>query len=382
MSVPPTEKLEAGEPDPICEVVCFDCSVPLPRPLLIGPARVTHRSYALVRIRTESGQEGAAYAFGRGLPVAALVTDSLVPLLLGLDAGRPEVVRHRLAGAFWPYAERGLFPVATSAIDLALWDMLGKRAGLPLADLLGRSRARVRVCAVGGYKVEGADGLDALQSEMAGFLRLGCTAVKVTIGADEPAVDVRRLAAVREVIGPDCALVVDAFRSFTSLGDALSRVRPLVPFDLAYLEDPFSESLAPLVAELRRQTGLLIGLGENLAGARAFRELLASGCVDVVRCDATVVGGVREFMAASALSSAHGLELSAHVHANIHVHFGAAIDLHPAGLEYMAPESGLDGLDRMLATPLEVVDGHALLPERPGLGIDWDWAAVARYARG
>ncbi len=251
---------------------------------------------------------------------------------------------------------------------------------MPLADLLGRRRAEVPVCAVGGYKRQGDDGLDGLQHEMAGFLALGCKAVKVTIGADEPEADVRRLAAVREVVGPGCVLVADAFRSFASLDDALRRLRLLAPFDLAYLEDPFSESLAPLVADLRRRTGLLIGLGENLAGHRAFRELLQSGSVDVVRCDATVVGGVREFMAAAALASASGLELSAHVHANIHVQFGAAVDLHPAGLEYMPPDSGLDGLEQLLAAGLEVVDGCALLPDRPGLGLEWDWDAVARFA--
>jgi L-alanine-DL-glutamate epimerase-like enolase superfamily enzyme len=346
----------------------------------VGQATVTRRTYAVVRIRTQNGQEGTAYAFGRGLPVAEIIRSALAPLLLGADSSLPERIRSRLSGAYWPYAERGLFPVATSAVDLALWDLLGKRLGVPLADLLGRSRGEVPVCAVGGYKRQGSGELDGLQTEMAGFLELGCKAVKVTIGAGEPAADVRRLAAVREVVGAECILVADAFRSFTSLGDALRRLRLLTPFDLAYLEDPFSESLAPLVLDLRRRTGLLIGLGENLAGHRAFRELLQSGSVDVVRCDATVVGGVREFMAAAALTSAHGLELSAHVHANIHVQFGAAVDLHPAGLEYMPPDSGLDGLEQMLTTRLEIAGGCAQLPDRPGLGLEWDWDAVARYA--
>jgi L-alanine-DL-glutamate epimerase-like enolase superfamily enzyme len=368
------------EPDPIRDVTCFDCSVPLPRPLVVGQAVITRRTYAVVRIRTQSGLEGTAYAFGRGLPVASIIESALAPLLLGGDSARPEELRTQLAGAYWPYAERGLFPVAVSAVDLALWDLLGRRTGTPLADLLGKRRAEVPVCAVGGYRRQSDDGLDGLQDEMAGFLRLGCRAVKVTIGADEPAVDVRRLAAVREVVGPDCILVVDAFRSFTSLEDALRRLRGLAEFDLAYVEDPFSESLAPLVADLRRRTGLLIGLGENLSGHRAFRELLQSGSVDVVRCDATVVGGVREFMAAAALASAWGLELSAHVHANVHVQFGAAVDLHPAGLEYMPPGSGLDGLEQLLAVKLAVVNGDALLPDRPGLGLEWDWEAVARYA--
>ena len=369
------------EPDPIREVSCFDCSVPLPRPLIVGHATVTRRTYAVVRIRTRSGLEGAAYAFARGLPVAAIVESALAPLLLDADPALPELIRAQLAGAYWPYAERGLFAVAASAVDLALWDLLGKRLGAPLADLLGRVRRDVAVCGVGGYKLEGVDELGGLQEEMSSFMRLGCRAVKLTIGADDAATDARRIAAVREAVGEDCTIAVDAFRSFTSIEDAVRRLALLEPFNLSYVEDPFSETLAPLVADLRRRSGMLIGLGENLAGHRAFRELIASGAVDVVRCDATVVGGVREFMASAALASAQGLEVSTHVHANVHVHFGAAIaNLHPAGLEYMPPNSGLDGLDDLLKTALEVRDGKALVPDRPGLGLDWDWDAVARYA--
>jgi L-alanine-DL-glutamate epimerase-like enolase superfamily enzyme len=378
-----TAALEASVSDPIREVRCYDCTVPLPRPLIVGRATVTKRTYAVVRIRTASGLEGAAYAFGRGLPVASIIEESLAPLLLGADPSRPELIRGRLAGAYWPYADRGLFSVAASAVDLALWDLLGQRLSVPLADILGRSRNTVPVCGVGGYKLEGVDGLDQLQAEMSAFVALGCRAVKLTVGADDPATDAQRLAAVREVVGDECALVVDAFRSFTSIEDALRRMRLLEPFDLAYLEDPFSEELAPLVADLRRRSGMLIGLGENLAGHRAVRELIRSGAVDVVRCDATVVGGVREFMASAALASAHGLEVSCHVHANVHVHFGAALtNLHRAGLEYMPPDSGLDGLDDLLSTRLEVRNGEAVVPNRPGLGLDWDWDAVERFASG
>jgi L-alanine-DL-glutamate epimerase-like enolase superfamily enzyme len=370
-------------PDPIRDVTCFACSVPLPQPLVVGAATVTRRTYDLVRIRTDDGLEGAAYAFSRGLPIARIVEEGLAPLLLGADASRPELVRKLLGDAHWPSAERGLFAVAASVVDLALWDLLGKRLRVPLADLLGRWRDEVPICAVGGYRRRAELDLGELQEELAGFVDLGCRAVKLTIGAEDPGVDVRRLAAAREVLGDEVALVVDAFRSFASLEDALRRLRLLEPFDLAYVEDPFSESVAPLVAELRRRSGMLIGLGESLSGHRAFRELIAAGAVDVVRCDATVVGGVREFLATAALASAGGLELSGHIQPNVHVHFGAALtNFHRAGLEYVPPGSGIDVFHELLATQLELRDGCAIVPDRPGLGLDWDWAAVARYAGG
>jgi L-alanine-DL-glutamate epimerase-like enolase superfamily enzyme len=367
--------------DRIESVTGYSCSVPLPQPLFVGPTTVTRRTYDIVRIRTADGIEGVGFAFGRSMPIAQIVEDAIAPLLIGADPSFPELIRERVGRAHWQYAERGLYSVAASAVDLALWDVIGKRFGIPLADLLGRRRDEVPLCGVGGYSREGVDDIDGLQQEFAAYAGLGCKAFKMTMGVADPATDARRIAAAREVIGADAALAVDAFRSFVSMEDALRRLRLIEQYDLSYLEDPFSDSLAPLVADLRRRTGMLIGLGENLGGHRAFRELIASGAVDVVRCDATVIGGVRELMATASLASAHGLEVSMHVHANLHVHFGAALALHPAGLEYMTPDSGLDTFHELLTTQLEVRDGCAVVPDRPGLGLEFDWTAVERYAR-
>lgn len=370
-----------SDEDAIASVETFNCRVQLPRPLLVGAARVTQRTYVVVRIRTTDGQEGVGYAFGRSLPVAHIIDSAFAPHLLGMDPRLPELVRHRLRDAYWQYADGPLFSVAVSAVDLALWDMLGKRLNAPLAELLGSMRAGVPICGVGGYTREGESDLEGLQAEMAEFLDLGCRAVKIPLGAEDPATDVKRLTAVREALGSRTMLVVDAFQGFRSLEDAVRRLRPLEPFDLSYVEDPFPMSLAPLASALRDRAGVLIGLGENASGSRAYRDLIAAGAIDVVRCDATVVGGVRDLLESAALVSTHGLELSTHVHPDVHVHFGAALgNLHAAGLEYMTPSQGLDGLHELLGTQLEIRHGAALVPDRPGLGIDWDWAAVERHA--
>ena len=374
---------DRGDADLIRSVDVFDCVVPLPEPLRVGSAIVSSRSYAIVRIRTAGGAEGIGYAFGRGLPVARIISQSLAPVLIGCDVRLPERVRERVAGAYWSYAEQGLVTVALSAIDLAMWDLLAKRAGLPLADLLGRRDDAVDACLVGGYAKAGADmDLDALEAEIGGFVEAGARAVKLTIGGGAPREDVERLRVVRGVLGDEPLLVVDAFRTFRSLDDARARVRLLEPFGLAYLEDPFAESLAPLIVELKRHTSLPIGLGENMSGHRNFRALIASGAADVVRCDVSVVGGVREFMAVAALCSAHGLPLSSHVHPDVHIHLVAALaHRHPAGLEVMLPSSGLDGFHRLTRTPLVLEEGQVLVPDRPGLGLDIDWDAVDHFAR-
>jgi L-alanine-DL-glutamate epimerase-like enolase superfamily enzyme len=365
------------EADPIETVECFDCSVSLPRPLSVGPATVTERTYAVVRLRTRRGLEGVAYAYGRGLPVSNIIRDSFKPLLLGADSAFPNRIRERLADAFWPYGGQGLVPVAISAVDLALWDILGKRLNAPLADLLGRHSDSALVCGVAGYTRHGGNDLADLKSDLETLVAQGVRSFKLTIGADSPQRDAERVALARDIVGPEAPLAVDAFRSFRNLDDALRRLRLLQPYDLAFVEDPFPDTLPSLLAELRRRSGMLVSVGENLSDHRSYRSLLSAQAVDVIRCDATVVGGVREFMAVSALASASGMEVAPHVHPHIHIHFAVSMpNLYAGGLEYMAPSLGLDPIHTLLSSQLELRDGFALLPNRPGLGLDFNWQAV------
>ena len=175
--------------DPIESVECFDCVVPLPSPLKVGSAWVTERTYAVVRLRTRDGIEGAAYTYGRSLPVAALIRDALAPRLIGADSATPENLRAMLAGAYWPYAAQGLVQVAISALDLALWDAQGKRLGASLADLLGRRTNTAMVCGVAGYTKGDGNELTDLQAELQSLVDQGIRSFKLTIGAGSPELD-------------------------------------------------------------------------------------------------------------------------------------------------------------------------------------------------
>jgi L-alanine-DL-glutamate epimerase-like enolase superfamily enzyme len=377
-----TEVVAEPAADPIRSLECFDCKVPLPRPLQVGAATVSHRSYVIVRLTAESGAQGTGVSFGRGLPVAAIIAQALAPIVVGADSLTHQVVAARLRGAYWPYAEGGLFATAASAIDLALWDLAARRASLPLSDMLGRHARSVPVCVVASYGGDHSDdALDALRDEVGGFLERGFRAIKLIVGARAPESDRRRVAATRALAGDDVMIVLDAFRSFSDVETALQRLRLLEPYRIAYLEDPFSESLEWLNEDLRRRSGMSLGLGESLGGHREHRRLIERGIVDVLRADVTVVGGVREFLASAALASAHGLALSPHAHPEVHVQLAAAIpNLYGAGIEYTDPALGMDAFYRLLATRLEIRDGRAIVPARPGLGLDIDWDAVSTYA--
>lgn len=368
--------------DPIESVECFDCVVPLPHPLKVGTAWVTERTYAVVRLRSRDGIDGSAYAYGRSLPVAAIISESLTNHLIGADSATPERVRETLRGAYWPYAAQGLVQVAISAVDLALWDLQGKRFGATLADLLGRRSDTALICGVAGYTKGDGDTLEGLRDELQSLVDKGVRSFKLTIGAGSPEWDAKRLAVARDVIGPSCPIAVDAFRSFRNLDDALRRLRLLEGYDLSFVEDPFHDSLTHLLAELRSRSGMLVTVGENISDHRYYRSLIEAGAVDLLRCDATVIGGVREFMAVCDLASASGMEIAPHVHPGIHIHFAVSIpNLYTGGMEYMDPQSGLDPFHTLLASELEVRDGVAFLPRRPGLGLDFDWQAVKDHAR-
>jgi L-alanine-DL-glutamate epimerase-like enolase superfamily enzyme len=258
---------------------------------------------------------------------------------------------------------------------------MGKRLGVPVSRLLGEARRELPVCVVAGYVYD--DGDATLQRELQEAVALGARAVKLVVGADTIERDRRRLALAREIAGPDVLLAIDAFRSFRDLDDAVRRICALAEFDLSFVEDPFSESLAPLVRTLRRRTGTSIALGESLAGHRAIRALIDARAVDVVRLDALVIGGVQEFMRAAALASAYGLPVATHVHTDVHIHFAAAIpNLFRGGVEYMLPSSEVDVLHHIQGERLRVAGGHAHVPDRPGFGIDWDWKAIGRHVHG
>ena len=131
-------------PDPIREVTCFSCSVPLPRPLSVGAATVTRRTYDVVRIRTESGLDGAAYAFSRGLPIARIVEDALEPLLLDADARMPELVRKRLNDAHWPYGSEACSrsPRAPSISRSGICSGSASASRSPTSSAAGAPRSR------------------------------------------------------------------------------------------------------------------------------------------------------------------------------------------------------------------------------------------------
>jgi L-alanine-DL-glutamate epimerase-like enolase superfamily enzyme len=354
------------------------CSIALPNPIVMGELRFDAREYIVVIVETDAGIAGVGFGMTRGAPVAAIVERNLAPLLIGRDPFLTEALNARLVDRNLMIAGRGIFARALSAVDIALWDIKGQALGQPIWRLLGGARERIPVAVAGGY-ADPARSLDDLAAEVAGYADRGIGLIK--IAADSLANDSARIAAASEALGDRGALAFDAHWAWRRTYDVLPVVRGWAPFGLAFIEDPFAPELTALAVELRAATGIPIALGEEAVGRWAFASLLADQQPDVLRLDATSMGGLSEAVKVVALASVRARPVFPHVFPEIHVHLAAAFS-EVMAVELTMPEMGLESLYRLFGDWVLVEGGEIVAPSRPGLGLTLDEDAVARYAIG
>jgi len=263
-----------------------------------------------VVLRDTDGGAGRGFSWTPSIgasAVAALLRDDVAPFAVGRPA-EPGLWR-----SAWEHVHEagggGITTIALAGLDLALWDLAGQRAGLPVADLIGR-RAPDQPVYGSGVNLHYA--LEDLVEQTRRWVARGLGAVKIKVGRPDLAEDVDRVAAVREVLGPERALMVDANQRW-DLGRAVAAAEALRPFDLAWLEEPLrADDTAGYVA-LRREAGIRIAQGENAHPVHRFRDLIDSGAVDVVQPNIVRVGGITPFLAIAALADERGVELAPHL---------------------------------------------------------------------
>jgi L-alanine-DL-glutamate epimerase-like enolase superfamily enzyme len=324
-----------------------------------------------VRVRDADGAEGVGYSYtvGRnGAAIHATLTREIAPLAIGADADLIEALWHRIWWALHYGGRGGPTVLALSAFDIALWDLKAKRAALPLWKLLGGNDPRVP-CYAGGIDLDLP--LDALLRQTDDNLRRGFRAIKMKVGRPKLAEDVERLAAMRNHLGAEFPLMVDANMKWTA-DLAIRAARAFAPHDPVWLEEPIPPDDMAAHARIVREGGLPIATGENLRTLWEFRHLIASGGVTYPEPDATNCGGVTTFMKIAHLAEAFGLPVTSHGAHDITVHLLAAVP----NRSYL--EAHGFGLDRYIAEPLRIAEGCAVAPDRPGHGIAFDWAGLER----
>ncbi len=326
----------------------------------------------VVDIRTDDGATGSGYTYTAGRAsgaVRSLIADDFAPLLIGADAERIEGLWQRLWHAVHYVGRGGPASFAQAAIDVALWDLKARRAGVPLWRLLGGHDPVVR-CYAGGIDLQ--DPIDELLARTERRLEEGYRAIKMKVGRANVHEDVERVGAMRKLLGEGFPLMVDANMGWQA-GEAVQAARLLRPFGLVWLEEPVAPDDFPAHRRVR-DVGIPIAAGENLHTLAEFQALLAAGGADFPEPDLATCGGITVWRKVAALAEAHGLPVTSHGVHDLHVHVLAAapnasyLEIHGFGLE------------QFIEQPLAVQDGTVTAPDRPGHGVVFDRERLSAYA--
>ena len=319
-----------------------------------------------VRIKDEDGLEGLGYTYSVGVggrAIYSLVEYDLKPILLEEDSSRIEHLWQKMWWRLHFSGRGGHASFAIAAVDIALWDLAGKRAKLPLWRLLGGNNPRVKAYAGG---VDLYFTIDQLKEQARGFLAKGFRAIKMKVGRPRLSEDVSRVKAIRDLVGPDIPLMVDVNMGWT-VEQAIHASRALAEFDLYWLEEPtIPDDLAGHI-KIMREGALPIATGENFHTLYEFQHFITAGAVSYPEPDLATCGGISVWMKVARLAEAHNLPVTTHGVHDLHVHMLAAVP-NPSYLE----AHGF-GLEKYMANPMRITDGETIAPERPGHGVELDW---------
>jgi mandelate racemase len=352
----------------IKEVTSRAVLAPIRRPVRTAVGAIPAAPLVLIDVATEQGIIGRSYLFGY-TPSALAPLVKLVEQISGELRGKSVApvermrdldLRFRLLG--W----QGLVGMVVSGLDMAFWDVLGKAAGWPVVRLLGGAPKPLRAYDSYGLIDIRADERDILDSVEKGFRGL-----KIKVGAGELAKDVETIRTVRQMIGPEIALMVDYNQSLTP-AEACYRVARLEEFDLHWVEEPVAAEDLQGHAKVRTASRIPVQTGENWWFPRDMQKAITAGASDFVMPDIMKIGGVTGWLRAMGQAEAASLPVSSHVFVEASAH---VLPVTPTAhwLEH------LDLASAVLEEPYAVANG-TVIAKGPGLGITWHEKAVAQFA--
>jgi len=345
--------------------------VPMKLPLGTSAGTIRSAPLLLVDLETEEGVTGRSWLFCYFPAAAAAIAAVLGEIERSVKGERvaPADLWEKLARHFRLIGVQGIVRMAMAAFDVACWDALAIAAGKPLVALLGGEPRPIPAYNSNGLGLM-APGAAADEAEK--LLERGFRAVKLRLGNATLEADLAAVRAVRRRLPEDVKLMVD-FNQALSLDEALRRGRAIDGEGIYWIEEPIRHDDYRGCAELARELATPVQIGENFSLPQAMAEAIEAGACDYVMPDLERIGGVTGWRRAASLAQEHGLPMSSHLFPEASAHL-LAVTPTCHFLEYV------DWASAILAEPLSIVDGSAIIPDRPGTGMVWDEKAVKRYA--
>lgn len=347
-------------------------SVPLRRPIVSKVGRFTHWPFILIDLQTREGVVGRSYLepyVQKAIPAIASVIETIAEIFKGkplapLDAYGDAMKMLHLVG------REGISLIAIAGLDMAIWDALARATGLPLVSLLGGQPGPIRAYNTNGLWLSP---VETLAAEAKGLVAEGgFKALKMRLGRATAREDIEAIRTIRDAVGDDILLMTD-FNQGMTFGEALQRMHALDDQGLYWFEEPIVYDNLDGCAQITREIKTPISIGENIYGPREFFKAVTARAADLYMPDLMRIGGVTGWMRSAAIAGAAGLPLSSHLYATVSAQLLRASES-ADWLEWS------DWAQPVLADAFVVRDGVATVSSALGSGIEWDEAAITRFA--